>query len=36
MDKQDYQKLQGTQAGALVPVLSGRFDKNDFVLLKQP
>ncbi|WP_416773305.1 ArnT family glycosyltransferase [Pseudomonas sp. RHF3.3-3] len=36
MDRQDYQKLQGTPVGALVPVLSGRFDKNDFVLLKQP
>ncbi|NWD05103.1 ArnT family glycosyltransferase [Pseudomonas gingeri] len=36
MDKQDYQKLQGSPIGALGPVLSGRFDKNDFVLLKLP
>ncbi|NWB93098.1 ArnT family glycosyltransferase [Pseudomonas agarici] len=35
MDKQDYQKLRGSPIGALVPVLGGRFDKNDFVLLKQ-
>ncbi|NVZ24194.1 glycosyltransferase family 39 protein [Pseudomonas gingeri] len=36
MDKQDFQKLQGSPIGALVPVLGGRFDKNDFVLLKRP
>nr|WP_256679624.1 glycosyltransferase family 39 protein [Pseudomonas sp. PB120] len=33
MDLKDYQALQGTPAGALQPALSGRFDKNDFVLL---
>lgn len=33
MDHSDYQALQGTPPGALQPVLSGRFDKNDYVLL---
>ncbi|WP_415768889.1 ArnT family glycosyltransferase [Pseudomonas sp. LB3P38] len=33
MDEHDYRALQGTPLGALPPVLSGRFDKNDYVLL---
>ncbi|WP_185752240.1 glycosyltransferase family 39 protein [Pseudomonas fluorescens] len=33
MDLNVYKSLQGTAFGALPPVLSGRFDKNDFVLL---
>jgi 4-amino-4-deoxy-L-arabinose transferase-like glycosyltransferase len=33
MDRSDYKALQGTSLGALQPVLSGRFDKNDFMLL---
>ncbi|MBN3865132.1 glycosyltransferase [Pseudomonas frederiksbergensis] len=33
MDRSDYTALQGTSLGALQPVLSGRFDNNDFVLL---
>lgn len=33
MDRSDYQALQGTPLGTLQPVLSGRFDKNDYVLL---
>jgi len=33
MDRSDYQALQGTPLAALQPVLSGRFDKNDYVLL---
>ncbi|MNP77458.1 hypothetical protein D3C76_1748910 [compost metagenome] len=33
MDLNVYTSLQGTTIGALPPVLSGRFDKNDFVLL---
>jgi 4-amino-4-deoxy-L-arabinose transferase-like glycosyltransferase len=33
MDLNVYKTLQGTAIGALPPVLSGRFDKNDFVLL---
>jgi 4-amino-4-deoxy-L-arabinose transferase-like glycosyltransferase len=33
MDESDYRALHGTPLGALPPVLSGRFDKNDFVLL---
>jgi 4-amino-4-deoxy-L-arabinose transferase-like glycosyltransferase len=33
MDESDYRALQDTPLGALPPVLSGRFDKNDFVLL---
>ncbi|MGE8150302.1 ArnT family glycosyltransferase [Pseudomonas vancouverensis] len=33
MDRNVYDALQGTAFGALPPVLSGRFDKNDFVLL---
>ncbi|CAI8964306.1 ArnT family glycosyltransferase [Pseudomonas sp. IT-P4] len=33
MDRNTYQTLQSTAVGALPPMLSGRFDKNDFVLL---
>ena len=33
MDRSDYRALQGTPLGTLQPVLSGRFDKNDYVLL---
>lgn len=33
MDQNDYQALHGTPLGALQPVMSGRFDKNNFVLL---
>jgi hypothetical protein len=33
MDLSDYQALHGTALGTLQPVLSGRFDKNDVVLL---
>ncbi|MFY0730661.1 ArnT family glycosyltransferase [Pseudomonas sp. NFX15] len=33
MDLNAYKTLQGTAIGSLPPVLSGRFDKNDFVLL---
>jgi hypothetical protein len=33
MDLNAYDALQGTALGNLQPVLSGRFDKNDFVLL---
>lgn len=33
MDQSDYKALQGTPLGALQPVMSGRFDKNNFVLL---
>jgi hypothetical protein len=33
MDRLDYNALKGTPLGNLEPVLSGRFDKNDFVLL---
>jgi len=33
MDLNDYKALHGTVAGTLQPVLSGRFDNNDFVLL---
>ena len=33
MDESDYRALQGTPLGALPPILSGRFDKNDYVLL---
>ncbi|MBD9604294.1 4-amino-4-deoxy-L-arabinose transferase-like glycosyltransferase [Pseudomonas sp. PvR086] len=36
MDRNDYNALQGTPLGAQPPVLSGRFDKNDFVLLHTP
>lgn len=36
MDKTDYQALQGTRFAALQPLLSGRFDKNDYVLLRLP
>lgn len=33
MDRSDFQALQGTPLGALQPVMNGRFDKNDYVLL---
>lgn len=33
MDESDYRALQDTPLGALPPVLSGRFDKNDYILL---
>ncbi|KQB51814.1 glycosyltransferase [Pseudomonas endophytica] len=33
MDRKDYQGMQGTPLGNTVPALSGRFDKNDYVLL---
>ena len=33
MDLNVYKALQGSAIGGLPPVLSGRFDKNDFVLL---
>lgn len=33
MDQSDYKALKGSPLGNLQPVLSGRFDKNDFVLL---
>jgi hypothetical protein len=33
MDQSDYNALHGTVLGSLPPVLSGRFDKNDFVLI---
>ncbi|MCU0070541.1 glycosyltransferase family 39 protein [Pseudomonas koreensis] len=33
MDRSDMHALQGTSLGSLQPVLSGRFDKNDYVLL---
>jgi 4-amino-4-deoxy-L-arabinose transferase-like glycosyltransferase len=36
MDANEYRALQGTPLGSLPPVLSGRFDKNDFVLLHRP
>ena len=36
MDLKDYQALQGTALGNLAPALSGRFDKNDYVLLHLP
>ena len=36
MDRKDYQGLQGTALGNVVPALSGRFDKNDYVLLHIP
>jgi hypothetical protein len=36
MDAKDYNALHGTPLGALPPVLTGRFDKNDFVLLHRP
>ncbi|MEB0206840.1 glycosyltransferase family 39 protein [Pseudomonas sp. CCC3.1] len=36
MDRKDYQALQGTALGDIVPALSGRFDKNDYVLLHLP
>ena len=33
MDSKDLQSLQGTSLASLQPVLTGRFDKNDYVLL---
>ena len=33
MDRKDYEQLQGTPTGDSTPALSGRFDKNDYVLL---
>jgi 4-amino-4-deoxy-L-arabinose transferase-like glycosyltransferase len=33
MDRKDYNALHGTVLGSLPPVLSGQFDKNDFVLI---
>ena len=36
MDRKDYVQLQGTPAGDSAPTLSGRFDKNDYVLLYVP
>jgi hypothetical protein len=33
MDQSDYNALHGTVLGTLQPVLSGRFDNNDFVLI---
>jgi 4-amino-4-deoxy-L-arabinose transferase-like glycosyltransferase len=36
MDASDYHALHGTALGALPPILSGRFDKNDYVLLHRP
>ena len=33
MDARDYRALQGTPFAAVPPVLSGRFDKDDYVLL---
>ena len=36
MDRKDYQALQGTELGNIVPALTGQFDKNDFVLLHLP
>lgn len=33
MDQNDYKALKGTSLGALEPALTGRFDKNDYVLL---
>ena len=36
ISSKDYQGLQGTALGNVVPALSGRFDKNDYVLLHIP
>ena len=36
MDRKDYVQLHGTPAGDSAPTLSGRFDKNDYVLLYLP
>jgi 4-amino-4-deoxy-L-arabinose transferase-like glycosyltransferase len=33
MDQGDYKAMQGTSLGSLEPALTGRFDKNDYVLL---
>lgn len=33
MDRSDFQALQGTPIGELKPVLTGSFDKNNYVLL---
>ncbi|MEB0045216.1 MULTISPECIES: ArnT family glycosyltransferase [unclassified Pseudomonas] len=34
LGQRDFQRLQGTRLGALQPVLSGSFDKDDYVLLR--
>ena len=36
MDRKDYEALQGSDLGNIAPTLSGRFDKNDYVLLHRP
>ncbi|MGC5698769.1 phospholipid carrier-dependent glycosyltransferase [Pseudomonas sp. NFXW11] len=36
LDQSDLGDLQGTPLAGLTPVLSGRFDKNDFILLHLP
>ena len=36
MDRKDYEALQGSELGNIAPALSGRFDKNDYVLLHKP
>lgn len=36
LDQSDLPSLQGTPLAQLAPVLSGRFDKNDFILLHLP
>jgi 4-amino-4-deoxy-L-arabinose transferase-like glycosyltransferase len=36
MDKSDFLALKGTRITALQPLLTGRFDKNDYVLLRLP
>lgn len=36
MDNTDYEALQDSPIGALAPVLSGRFDKSNYVLLYRP
>ena len=36
MDRKDYDALQGSELGNKAPALSGRFDKNDYVLLHLP
>jgi 4-amino-4-deoxy-L-arabinose transferase-like glycosyltransferase len=36
MSNADFQKLQGTQVSALPVLLSGRFDKEDYILLHVP
>lgn len=36
MDKSDFLALEGTRITALQPLLTGRFDNNDYVLLRLP